>query len=275
MAKFKEATKEAVASAVLGVADTPLIKLAHILAKRVDKDSWMQSDEFGTIFGIAKGGIEGFAKLLGPIGGSIIEKLTDFGDFFAAELGHGPSKKESTKDEKERTQRVFDIWSDGYRKSMVQRLGKAKDVEQTKVIMEQLKLEAAFADEFQKLLETTGLVEEKKEEKKKERKAGEDTKSFSAWFQELSEKLGAIYTDWTTITPEEEVKWNGRTNRLNESRKKQEWVRDPWGRKKYGKPGIFRRIGKKISEKIERSFETEEERLARYEQELSERSGGV
>ncbi|MDO8470169.1 MAG: hypothetical protein Q7S84_04130 [bacterium] len=272
----KAVIKDALVSGGLGLTDETLDNLADVVEKRIRPDSFLRTKEFRTIFAVTKGVVESFAKFMGPYLGPVVEKMTDFGDFLSGKLGHD-NPHTSAELPKDQTQKLFDVWSNEYKKELIGRFSKAKNADDTAEIIKQVMLEVEFADVLAALFKEKVVGKDERETSPSEGEKTEKFQSFGEWFTELRQKLGEVWKDWTTITPEEEKKWNNRTTSMKAARERQEWVRDPWGRKKYMGRAEEEREEKKLqrlekrAEFQARAAEIRKEMRTRRESERAER----
>lgn len=96
-------TRKDVAMAATGALDPVLAGLASKLAESVPRTSVMHSKAFELAMGVLKGFIESFSSQLSMPAHVVVEKLTDFSDFFvgALRMSHGDEMKFLDRFEKE------------------------------------------------------------------------------------------------------------------------------------------------------------------------------
>lgn len=136
--------KKAALGAAIGALDPILKNWAQKLAKGVASNSPLRSELFGVALGVVKGFVEALAGKLPPTASIVVEKITDFSDFFTGALG-GVSEKEKKV--------AVNDWMDSFFYDAGIRFRKAKD---PKVEAEKMK------SEFECRLVLLNLIEESK-----------------------------------------------------------------------------------------------------------------
>lgn len=131
----------------LSIVDPEMEKLMERIARAVPMDSPLRSTIFARVFAVVKAWAESRAESMADLPGTLVEKLTDYGDFFVANLtgsGGGSSKK------------VVDggrDWMDKFLAEAGERLKKAPTPEEARVEAEKIKAEFALRRELLKVIE--------------------------------------------------------------------------------------------------------------------------
>ena len=170
--------KKVAIGAAVGALDPVLKNWARNLAKSVPQNSPLRSELFGVAQGVVKGLVEALAGKLPPTASIVVEKITDFSDFFAGALG-GASEKEK--------KAAVEDWMDEFFNDAKWRLKKSKDpkaeAEKMKVEFEcRLALLKLIEEARPKQSEPTELVDKPIDWQKK-------WKSFIKEFREFSDGL--------------------------------------------------------------------------------------
>ena len=129
-------TKKKIIGAAAGLADPILRKWAQQLAASVSETSILRSVGFETAMGVIKSFIEASADESPTAIWAVVEKTTDFGDFFAGALGSKPKNE------------IVSNWMERFFREAETRLSQSADPAKE---LEQLELEFALR---KKLLET-------------------------------------------------------------------------------------------------------------------------
>jgi hypothetical protein len=133
--------KKAALGAAIGALDPVLKNWARNLAKNVPNNSPLRSELFGVAQGVVKGLVEVLAGKLPPTASIVVEKITDFSDFFAGALGSASEKEKKA---------VVEDWMDQFFNDAKWRLKKSRD---PKAEAEKMKVEFECRLALLKLIE--------------------------------------------------------------------------------------------------------------------------
>lgn len=175
---------------LLSVVDPEMERFTERIAAAIPENSPLRSEIVGRIFAVVKAWVESVGERIPGMGGVLLEKSTDYGDFLVANLTKGSGKKaRSTRD-----------WMDGFLTDAAERLKRAPTAEAARAETEKIKAE------FELRRGLVEMVDQARREATPAAKTEAVSIDWAAMKQKFETAIGVAATEVKRIAAEADAK---------------------------------------------------------------------